>query len=406
MLSKEAYLNKILQGDCIEVMKTLPDKSVDLIFADPPYNLQLSHELYRPNQTKVDGVFDEWDKFASMQEYDIFTHAWLKECRRILKDNGTIWVIGSYHNIFRVGAIIQNLDFWLLNDIIWVKSNPMPNFKGTRFNNAHETLIWASKNKEANYTFHYKALKVFNDDLQMRSDWYIPICSGDERIKVNGQKAHSTQKPAELLYRVILSSSNPNDVILDPFNGSGTTAAVAKRLGRNYIGIERESFYIEVTEDRLKKIKPLEKNLLEHPIEKPQIKVPFGNLIEKGIVKVGEFLYTPNGKDKAQILTDASLIWNEQVGSIHKISASILNKPNNNGWRYWYVERENEKILIDDLRQSYIAEYIEGSSKNEVTKNKTKSKINSPKSKPNTRQEVEAILREALEEAKKDALTS
>ncbi len=401
MLSKENYFNKILQGDCIEVMKELPDKSVDLIFADPPYNLQLSHELYRPNQTKVEGVFDEWDKFESMQSYDNFTQAWLKECRRVLKDDGTIWVIGSYHNIFRVGAIIQNLDFWLLNDVIWVKSNPMPNFKGTRFNNAHETLIWASKNKGANYTFHYKALKVFNDDLQMRSDWYIPICSGEERIKVNGQKAHSTQKPAELLYRVILSSSNPNDIILDPFNGSGTTAAVAKRLGRNYIGIERESFYIEVTEERLKKIKPLEKNLLEHPIEKPQIKVPFGNLIEKGMIKVGELLYAANGKANAQVLADASIVWNEQVGSIHKISASILNKPNNNGWKFWYVERENKKILIDDLRQSYIDVFIGKLPDNEIKipKNKVKSK-----SKANTRQEVEAMLREAVEEAQKETL--
>jgi site-specific DNA-methyltransferase (adenine-specific)/modification methylase len=357
------YTNKILQGDCIEVMKNLPDKSVDLIFADPPYNLQLKNELYRPNQTKVDGVFDEWDKFDSMQEYDKFTEAWLTECKRVLKDDGTIWVIGSYHNIFRVGAIMQNLGLWFLNDIIWVKTNPMPNFKGTRFNNAHETLIWASKNKNSRYTFHYKALKVFNDDLQMRSDWHIPICGGEERIKVNGQKAHSTQKPAELLYRVILSSSNPNDLVLDPFNGSGTTAAVAKRLGRNYIGIEKEDFYIQVTEERLKKVTPLKQELLEHPIQKPQIKVPFGNLIEKGFVKIGEDLYSGNFKQTAKVLADASLVWGENIGSIHKISALILNKPNNNGWKFWYVERDGKKILIDDLRQEYIQKFVSNNQK-------------------------------------------
>jgi site-specific DNA-methyltransferase (adenine-specific)/modification methylase len=344
-------------------MKNLPDKSVDLIFADPPYNLQLKNELYRPNQTKVDGVFDEWDKFDSMQEYDKFTEAWLTECKRVLKDDGTIWVIGSYHNIFRVGAIMQNLGLWFLNDIIWVKTNPMPNFKGTRFNNAHETLIWASKNKNSRYTFHYKALKVFNDDLQMRSDWHIPICGGEERIKVNGQKAHSTQKPAELLYRVILSSSNPNDLVLDPFNGSGTTAAVAKRLGRNYIGIEKEDFYIQVTEERLKKVTPLKQELLEHPIQKPQIKVPFGNLIEKGFVKIGEDLYSGNFKQTAKVLADASLVWGENIGSIHKISALILNKPNNNGWKFWYVERDGKKILIDDLRQEYIQKFVSNNQK-------------------------------------------
>lgn len=354
MFSPEMYLNQILQGDCVEVMRQLPDKCVDVIFADPPYNLQLSQELYRPNQTKVEGVFDDWDKFESLQTYDAFTKAWLTECKRVLKENGTIWVIGSYHNIFRVGAILQDLDFWILNDVVWIKSNPMPNFKGTRFNNAHETLIWASNHKDSNYTFHYKALKAYNEDLQMRSDWYIPICGGEERIKVNGQKAHATQKPAELLFRVILSSTNPQDVILDPFNGSGTTASVAKLLGRQYVGIERESFYIEVTKERLKKIVPLEQPLLEHRIESPKIKVPFGNLVASNLIVAGEWLISPTGKEKAQVMTDGSVVWGENVGSIHQVAKLIEGKPNANGWKFWFVWREGKLIMLDDLRQAYI----------------------------------------------------
>ena len=323
----ENFINKIHQGDCIEVLKTMPDKCVDLIFADPPYNLQLKNELYRPDQSKVDGVFDEWDKFDSMEEYDKFTLLWLTECKRVLKDNGSIWVIGSYHNIFRVGAIMQNLGLWILNDVVWIKTNPMPNFKGTRFNNAHETMLWCSKAKESRYTFHYKSMKITNDDLQMRSDWYIPICQGEERIKVNGQKAHSTQKPAELLFRVILSTSNVGDIVLDPFNGSGTTAAVAKRLNRNYIGIEKEPFYIEVTEARLEKVIPLKKDLTEYKIETQIPKVPFGSLIEKGFIKIGETIFSKDKKFSATILADGSLDKDGEVASIHKISASILNKP-------------------------------------------------------------------------------
>lgn len=230
-------MNKIIQGDCVEVLKGIPDDSVDLIFADPPYNLQLQRELYRPNQTKVDAVNDKWDQFSSFEEYDRFTHDWLKGCRKVLKKDGAIWVIGSYHNIFRVGKIMQDLGFWILNNVVWIKTNPMPNFRGTRFTNAQETLIWASKDKKSKSTFHYKSMKAFNDDKQMRSDWYIPICNSGERIKVNGEKAHSTQKPEELLYRVILSASNVGDIVLDPFMGSGTTGAVAKKLGRNFVGI-------------------------------------------------------------------------------------------------------------------------------------------------------------------------
>ena len=354
------FQNTIIQGDCIEVLQQLPDKSVDLIFADPPYNLQLKNDLFRPNQSKVEGVFDEWDKFDSFQDYDNFTEQWLQQCKRTMKDNATLWVIGSYHNIFRVGAILQNLGFWILNDILWIKTNPMPNFKGTRFNNAHETLIWASKSKDSKFTFHYKSLKAFNDDLQMRSDWYIPICSGQERIKVNGQKAHSTQKPEELLYRVVLASSNIGDMVLDPFSGSGTTAAIAKKLNRNFIGIEKEDFYVEVANQRLEKIIPLEKNLLEYPIERPIPKVPFGNLIEKGFLHAGEFLFSTDKKVKAQILADASLLWNEEAGSIHKISATILKKPSNNGWKFWFVERDNKLLCIDELRTQYSKMFLEG----------------------------------------------
>ena len=258
-------MDKVILGDSIEVMKQIPDKSIDLIFADPPYNLQLENDLFRPNETKVNGVSEEWDKFKSFQEYDEFSTKWLAECRRILKDNGSIWVIGTYHNIFRVGKIMQDLGFWILNDVVWIKTNPMPNFKGTRFNNAQETLIWASKTKSSRYIFHYKTMKGYNDDLQMRSDWYIPICAGKERIKINGTKAHPTQKPEALLYRVLISTSNPGDVILDPFAGTGTTLAVSKELKRHYMGIEKDETYYNVIKERLNGIVSYQQNLLEYP---------------------------------------------------------------------------------------------------------------------------------------------
>jgi len=356
-------VNTIHSGDCIELLKQIPDNSVDLIFADPPYNLQLNGELYRPNQTKVDAVNDEWDKFDSKEDYDKFTTAWMKECHRILKNTGSFWVIGTYHNIFRVGTILQNTGFWMLNDVIWVKPNPMPNFKGTRFNNAHETLIWATKSKSSSYTFHYHSLKVMNDDLQMRSDWWIPICQGDERIKVNGQKAHSTQKPAELLFRIILSTSNPGDIVLDPFSGSGTTAAVAKRLGRKYIAFDREEFYVQVAKDRLEKIKPIEKQLLEYRIETKKPKVPFGSLIEKGYVKIGEYLYSKDQKTFAQVNADSTLSKDEITGSIHSVSAAILKKLSSNGWSYWYVKRENKLVSIDELRYDYERKFLKTNGK-------------------------------------------
>lgn len=351
-------LNDIYQGDCIELMKKIPDNSVDLIFADPPYNLQLNGELYRPNQTKVDAVDDAWDKFESKEEYDKFTYLWMKECYRILKKTGSFWVIGTYHNIFRVGSILQDIGFWILNDIIWIKTNPMPNFKGTRFNNAHETLIWATKSKTSNYTFHYHSMKVMNDDLQMRSDWLIPICQGDERIKVNGKKAHSTQKPAELLFRIIISTSNIGDVVLDPFSGSGTTAAVAKRLGRRFIAFDKEKFYVDVSKDRVSKVQTLDKVLLEYKIERRKPRVAFGNLVEKGYIKIGEYLYSKDEKFSARVLADSSLEADGIVGSIHKISAHYLKKENYNGWNFWYIKRGNELVSIDHLRYDYEKKYF------------------------------------------------
>lgn len=353
------YLNKIVRGDCIEVLKKLPDNSVDLIFADPPYNLQLQGELWRPNQTKVDAVNDDWDKFGSFEEYDKFSQEWLKECRRVLKENGTIWVIGSYHNIFRMGKIMQDVGFWVLNDILWVKTNPMPNFKGTRFNNAHETLIWASKNKDSKYIFHYKTMKAFNDDLQLRSDWYIPICNGGERLKDNeGNKVHSTQKPEALLYRIIISTSNPDDIVLDPFMGSGTTGAVAKKLGRNFIGIEKEENYIKVANERIANAKPYVHQTLIYPTEVKKPKVPFGNLIESGFIKTGEKLFSRDKKMKAEVLANATIVLNDISGSIHSVSAQALGKESNNGWTFWFVERDNNLKSIDDLRKEYTEKYI------------------------------------------------
>lgn len=355
----EKYINKIIKGDCIELLKKIPDNSIDLIFADPPYNLQLNGDLFRPNQSKVSAVNDEWDKFSSFNEYDDFTEKWLKECQRVLKKNGAIWVIGSYHNIFRVGKIIQDLGYWIMNDIVWVKNNPMPNFKGTRFNNAHETLIWATKSENSKPTFHYKAMKSYNEDKQMRSDWNISICSGNERLKSNGEKAHSTQKPEELLYRIILSTSNPGDIILDPFMGSGTTGAIAKKLGRKFIGFEKEEKYIKVANERIKKVKPIQLDNLEYKIEQKQPKVPFGFLIESNMIKIGEFLFSKDKKIKAKVQADSTLIYNDMVGSIHKVSAKIANKESSNGWGFWFVERNGKMELIDEIRNKYIKKFLQ-----------------------------------------------
>jgi DNA modification methylase len=353
------FENKIILGDCIEVMKKIPSNSIDLIFADPPYFMQLQGDLYRPDQSKVGAVNDEWDKFSSFLEYDKFTKDWLKECYRILKDNGSFWTIGSYHNIFRVGKEMQDIGFWILNDVVWIKHNPMPNFKGTRFNNAHETLVWATKNKNSKYTFHYKSMKSFNDDVQMRSDWYLPICQGEERLKDGmGVKVHTTQKPLELLFRILISTSNENDIVLDPFSGTATTAAAAKRLGRKYIGIEKDKNYIKHSEDRLSKIKKLDQSLLEYKIEIKEPLVGFGSLIEKGMIKAGQELIDKRG-NIAKINIDSSIELEDGfVGSIHKTGAHLQGKESCNGWEYWYLINGSKKILINEIRKMYRVKYL------------------------------------------------
>ena len=340
-------------GDCIKEMSKIKDNSVDMIFADPPYNLQLSKSLLRPDQTDVKGVNHDWDKFNSFEAYDKFTINWLKEARRILKKNGTIWIIGSYHNIYRVGTAIQNLGFWILNDIIWNKSNPMPNFKGNRFTNAHETIIWASHNQKSKYTFNYKAMKVLNDDKQMRSDWSLPICSGKERIKDSGKTLHPTQKPESLLHRIIISSTLPGDKILDPFFGTGSTGAMAKKLGRNFIGIEKDIKYMTFAKKRIKLIKPLKNedlSITKNP--KKEIKIPFGNLLDNGMLKIGAKLHDINKKHNATIRADGSLLVNKEVeGSIHKAGAKIQGYNACNGWEYWHYEENGKLVSINKLRE-------------------------------------------------------
>ena len=356
-MNKTNLRNKIINGNCLEEIKKIPDKSFDLIFADPPYNMQLGENLRRPDNSKVKSVDDDWDKFQSFKSYDEFSLMWLQECKRTLKDDGTIWVIGSYHNIFRLGFHLQNLDYWILNDVIWRKNNPMPNFKGTRFTNAHETLIWASKNKNSKYTFNYQSLKCLNDDLQMRSDWLIPICSGKERIKKNGKKIHSTQKPETLLHRIILASTNKGDTIFDPFLGTGTTAVVAKKLGRAYFGIEQNKNYFSSAKKRIHATKQIEDNNLdtiENNKSKPRI--PFGSLVELGIIKPGTSLFDPKKKINAKIMADGSIKYKEIEGSIHKIAAKIMGAESYNGWTYWHYNVNGVTVLIDSLRQKFIAE--------------------------------------------------
>ncbi|MEN5177112.1 site-specific DNA-methyltransferase [Brevundimonas diminuta] len=349
----ELKTDVILRGDCIEVLKGLPDKSVDMVFADPPYNLQLGGDLLRPDNSKVDAVDDDWDKFDSFAAYDAFTRAWLGECRRVLKDEGSLWVIGSYHNIFRLGAAMQDLGFWVLNDIIWRKSNPMPNFKGTRFTNAHETLIWAAKSREQKrYTFNYDALKAFNEDTQMRSDWTLALCTGNERLKdENGDKAHPTQKPEALLHRVLLSASRVGDVVLDPFFGTGTTGAAAKRLGRHFIGIERDETYAKLAEKRIKAVIPAApEDLVVTGSKKAEPKVPFGALVEAGLLAPGDKLYCPKGEREARVRADGSLVSGALTGSIHKLGALLENAPACNGWTYWRFKTDTGLRPIDALR--------------------------------------------------------
>ncbi len=351
-------LNQILSGDCIEQMNRLPEGSVDLIFADPPYNLQLRGDLHRPDNSRVDAVDDAWDQFASFESYDRFTRDWLAAARRLLKPNGAIWVIGSYHNIFRVGAELQNAGYWILNDVVWRKVNPMPNFRGKRLTNAHETLIWASKSEASRYTFNYEALKALNDGVQMRSDWSLPLCTGHERLKdAEGQKAHPTQKPESLLHRIILGTTNPGDVVLDPFFGTGTTGAVAKMLGRDFIGIEREEAYRTVATARLDRVRRFDKSALEVTTSRrAEPRVPFGQVVERGMLRPGEELMSQNGRFRAKVRADGTLIAHETKGSIHQVGATLEGAPSCNGWTYWHYKREGKMIPIDLLRQQIRAE--------------------------------------------------
>lgn len=350
-------LNRILDGDCIEVMNGLPEASVDLIFADPPYNLQLKGDLHRPDNSKVDAVDDHWDQFASFKAYDSFTRAWLKAARRLLKPDGAIWVIGSYHNVFRMGAELQNQGFWILNDVVWRKTNPMPNFRGKRLTNAHETLIWASKSEDSKYSFNYEALKALNEGIQMRSDWVLPICTGHERLKdENGDKAHPTQKPESLLHRVLVGTTNPGDVVLDPFFGTGTTGAVAKMLGRDFIGIEREESYRAVAEKRIARIRKFDREALATTQSKrAEPRVPFGQLVERGMLRPGEMLVSPRGA-LAKVRADGTLIAGDARGSIHQVGAALERAPSCNGWTYWHYKRDGKTVPIDLLRQQIRAE--------------------------------------------------
>ncbi|WP_439817971.1 site-specific DNA-methyltransferase [Zavarzinia sp. CC-PAN008] len=339
-------------------MATLPDRSVDLIFADPPYNLQLANTLVRPDNSVVDAVDDDWDRFEGFAAYDTFTRAWLAQARRVLKDEGALWVIGSYHNIFRVGVAVQDLGFWVLNDVIWRKSNPMPNFRGRRFTNAHETLIWCAKHQaQRKYTFNYDALKAFNDDLQMRSDWLIPLCTGAERLKSDGAKAHATQKPEALLHRVLLASTRPGDVVLDPFFGTGTTGAVARRLGRRFIGIEREEAYVKVARERLAGIVPAEAEALAvTPSRREAVRIPFGVLVERGLVPPGTVVFDQRRTWAAKVRADGTLVSAQASGSIHHVGAQVQGAPACNGWTFWHLDYKGKTVPLDALRAQVRAE--------------------------------------------------
>ncbi|MGE4314385.1 MAG: site-specific DNA-methyltransferase [Pseudobdellovibrionaceae bacterium] len=350
-------VNTILEGNCIERLREVEAGSIDMIFADPPYNLQLGGDLHRPDNSKVDAVDDDWDQFSSFQAYDEFTRDWLSAARDALSDNGTIWVIGSYHNIFRIGAILQDLGYWILNDVVWRKSNPMPNFRGRRFTNAHETMIWAAKSKDSKYRFNYEAMKALNEGTQMRSDWFLPLCTGHERLKdEEGQKVHPTQKPESLLYRVILSCTQKGDTVLDPFFGTGTTGAVAKQLSRNYIGIEQEKTYIEAARTRIDGVAPIaEEDVLNLPSKREEKRIPFGWLLEQGLLKPGEELTDTQNRFTAKIGADGQLIAskgkNTFRGSIHKVGATLQDAPSCNGWTYWHYHEDGRRFPIDALRE-------------------------------------------------------
>ena len=351
-MSLEKFINRTIVGDCVEQMNKLPAESIDLIFADPPYNLQLNKELSRPDQSKVHGVNESWDQFDSISDYDKYTNLWMNAAKRILKPNGAMWVIGSYHNIFRLGYIMQDLGFWMLNDLIWRKVNPMPNFRGRRFTNAHETLIWASKSSSSKYTFNYEAMKSLNGDLQMRSDWLIPICTGEERLKnTDGKKVHPTQKPENLISRVIMSSSNIGDTILDPFFGTGTTGAVSKKLGRNYIGIEQNAKYALEAEKRIKLTSRIEsEELIQTPRKISEPRIPFGNLLEQGLLNPGDLLHDIRNRWTAKVRADGSLISKDTKGSIHSVGAHLQGLQACNGWTFWHIKRSGKLVPIDNLR--------------------------------------------------------
>jgi modification methylase len=348
--------DEILVGDCVTLMSRLPEASVDLVFADPPYNLQLAGELLRPNHSRVAGVEEEWDRFADFPDYDRFTRGWLEAVRRLLKPDGALWVIGSYHNIYRVGAMLQDLGFWILNDIVWRKTNPMPNFRGRRFTNAHETLLWCARSEDSRYTFNYEAMKALNDDLQMRSDWTLPICGGPERLKRGGKKAHPTQKPEALLHRVLLASTRPGDLVLDPFFGTGTTGAVAKRLGRRFVGLEREEDYAALARERIAAIETAPLETVTTPGKREEPRIPFGALVERGLLRPGDVLFDASGRFTAKVRADGTLISAAARGSIHQVGALVQGAPACNGWAFWYVEMKGRPVLIDLLRQQVRAE--------------------------------------------------
>ena len=355
--------DRVLVGDCVEELRKLPAHSVDVVFADPPYNLQLAGDLHRPDQSRVDGVEEDWDRFASFADYDAFTREWLAQCRRVLKPTGTMWVIGSYHNIFRVGTAMQDLGFWILNDLIWRKTNPMPNFRGRRFTNAHETLIWAARSADQKtYTFNYEAMKALNDDLQMRSDWLLPICTGPERLKgPDGGKAHPTQKPEALLHRVLVASTRPGDIVLDPFFGTGTTGAVARRLGRRFVGIERDETYAAHARARIAGVAPGDEAALKVTTGKrAEPRIPFGTLVERGLIRPGDTLYDPGQRAAARVRADGSIASHDASGSIHKIGAQVMGAEACNGWTFWHIRRGRQFLPIDLLRQQVRAELAGG----------------------------------------------
>jgi len=349
---RELPLDQVLLGDCVAVMRMLPTASIHCIFADPPYNLQLRGELRRPDDSLVDGVDDEWDQFPDFATYDAFTREWLAECRRLLRKDGTIWVIGAYHNIFRIGAMMQDLGFWILNDIVWRKTNPMPNFRGRRFTNAHETIIWAARGRDSRHRFNYQAMKALNEDVQMRSDWFIPLCTGAERLRnQHGLKLHPTQKPEALLHRVLLASTGEGDIVLDPFLGTGTTAAVAKRLHRRFIGIERHPAYVEAAWGRIRRVaRASPESVGTTPTRRDAPRIPFGSLVERGLVPAGTRLHDRGRRVSAVVAADGTLVSGELRGSIHQVGAAVQNAPSCNGWTFWHLDRGGRSVPLDTIR--------------------------------------------------------